>query len=221
MHLLNSLNQNGPDRSYRADGVLGNTSPKLVLPQAVSRAFLTFQNTGTNPMYLEHGCARAVATLTNGAVTSLTILNPGFGFIKPPLVQFKGGGGQFLSPLTASGWDGQGQIDNWPTPAGVNTLVVPPVYSRIARATANLTAGVVTSFSISDGGAGYICPPTVMLTNDPLDPFGCADPSYGGGAGAFIASGGTYQFNGTFCHTDAIAVYAAAGSASYYLEYAP
>jgi hypothetical protein len=221
MHLLNSLNQNFPDRAYRADGVLANTSPKLILPQAVSRAFLRFQNIGTNPIYLDHGCARATATLTNGVVTGLTILNAGFGLTRPPIVQFKGGGGQYPTPLTASGWDGRGQIDNWPTPSGVNVLVTPPVYSRIAKATAVLTSGAVSSFVISDGGAGYLYPPEVMLTNDPLDPFGCADPSAGGGSGMILNTGNTYELNGTFCHTDAVAVFAAAGSASYYLEYAP
>jgi len=221
MHLLNSLYQNGPDRAYRADGTLVNTSPKLVMPQATSRSFISFQNTGTNPIYLEHGCARATATIGGGVVTALTILNAGFGFIKAPAVQFKGGGGQYLAALAASGWDGRGQIDNWPTPAGVNTLVTPPIYSRPAKAVAILTSGVVTSFLIQDGGAGYINPPEVLLTNDPLDPFGSADPSIGGGSGAYVASGGTYFLNGTFAHTDTIALYAAAGSATYYLEYAP
>lgn len=224
MHLMNSLYQSRPDRSYRADGALSTTSPKLLLPQANSRSFLLFQNTGANAIRLEHGCARATATLTAGVVTSLTILNGGFGFTLPPQVQFKGGG---LSPtaLTASAWDGRGQIDNWATPAGSNLLVTPPTQYHPARATAVLTAGVVTSFVISDGGAGYTNIPEVLLTNDPLDPFGCADPSLGGGSGLLIPAPtgvlpGSYLLNGTFCHTDAIAVYAAT-AASFYLEYAP
>lgn len=224
MHLLNSLYQNGPDRSYRADGALSTTSPKLILPQATSRSFLLFQNTGANPIRLEHGCARATATLTSGVVTGVTILNAGFGFTLPPQVQFKGGG-ILPTALTASAWDGRGQIDNWPTPAGSNLLVTPSVQFRPAKATAVLTAGVVTSFVIGDGGAGYTNIPEVMLTNDPNDPFGCADPSIGGGSGLLVPapSGvlpGSYLLNGTFCHTDAIAVYAAT-AASFYLEWAP
>ena len=218
--LLNSGYQNGTFRAYRADGTLASSAPKLVIPQAISRSFLSFQNIGANPIYMEHGCARATATLTAGVVTSLSILNGGFGFVLPPRVQFKGGGGP-TAAITASAWDGRGQIDNWPTPSGFNTLVTPPVISRPAQATAVLTSGVVTSFIISDGGAGYTNPPDVLLTNDPLDPFGCADPSHSSGSGAYIASGGTYFLNGTFCHTDAIAVYAAAGSGTYYLEFAP
>ncbi len=228
MHLLNSLHQNGSDPAYRADGVLVNDSPRLILPRAISRAFLTVQVLGDQPIFMEHGCARATAQITNGAVTGLTILNGGFGFLLPPAVQFKGGGkvGQDMAPLTASGWDGQGQIDNWTTPAGFNTLVSPAVNYRPAKATAVLTSGVVTSFLITDPGAGYVYPPTVMLTNDPLDPFGCADPSVGGGSGALLfASGGVFSYDATFCATDAIAFFSAGATGDdpigYYVEFAP
>jgi len=218
MYLLSSGNQAGTDRSYRADGSLGNTSPKLILPQAQSRAMLSIQNIGSNQIYLEHGCARATTTLTSGAVTAITILNPGFGFVKPPIVTFKGGG-QVNAPLAASNWDGRGQIDAWAVPNGYNSTTA--VFSRPARAIAVLTSGVVTSFVIEDGGAGYITPPEILLTNDPNDPYGCADPSYNSGSGVVLNSLGTYFLNGTFCHTDAIALYAASGAATYYCEYAP
>lgn len=219
MHLFNSGQQNGTDRAYRADGTLVSTAPRLILPQTNSRAFLSIQNIGANAMFMEHGCARAIATITGGVVTAISILNPGFGFTRPPIVQFKGGG--TITALGASLWDGRGQIDNWQTPQGANLLVTPNTVYRAAKATAVLTAGVVTSFSISDGGAGYTNPPEVLLTNDPLDPFGCADPSYNSGSGVYVGLYGSYFLNGTFCHTDAIAFYASAGSASYYLEYAP
>lgn len=224
MQLMDSGYQGGNHRAFRADGSLSTTAPKLILPRATSRSFLFFQNTGSNSIYLDHGCARATATLTNGVVTALTILNGGFGFTLPPLVQFKGGG-ILPTALAASEWDGRGQIDNWPTPSGSNLLVTPPTQFRIAKATAVLTAGVVTSFLISDGGAGYTNIPEVMLSNDPSDPFGCADPSLSSGSGLLVPAPtgvlpGEYVLNGTFCHTDPIAVYASA-AAKYYLEYAP
>jgi hypothetical protein len=228
-NLLNSGYQNGTFRAYRADGSLISNSPKLILPQATSRSMLSIQNAGTGTLYVEYGCARATATLTNGVVTAITILNPGFGFTRPPHAQFKGGGAgptnQFLVALTASGWDGRGQIDNWPTPAGVDTLVTPPIYYRPAKAKAVLTSGVVTSFLITDGGAGYINPPEVLLVNDPLDPFGCADPSYGGGSGTILYGAGADYWNGTFCPTDAVAIYGSAATvmapAPYVVKYAP
>jgi hypothetical protein len=221
MNLLNSRYQKGISPASRADGTLGNTSPKLILPRATSRSMISFQNIGTTTIYLDHGCARATATITNGAVTSLSILNPGFGFILPPQVQFKGGAGTFAAALSASGWDGRGQIDDWPTPNGVNTLLTPAVYNRPAKAVATISSGVVTGFTIQDGGAGYVNPPEVLLTNDPMDPFGCADPSYGSGSGFIMYAAGAYFLNGTFCHTDPIAVYASGGTASYACEYAP
>jgi len=226
MYLPNSGGQSGQHRSYRADGTIGNTSPKLILPEGTSRAFLSVQNIGTNPIYLEHGCARATATITNGAVTSIAVLNGGFGFTRPPIVQFKGGGsgsGNLLAPLTASNWDGRGQIDRWPQPSGtVISGTNTPTYNQAAQGVAVLTSGVVTSITILSGGSGYTNPPEIVLTNDPNDPFGCADPSKNSGSGAYLfGSGGTYFLNGTFCHTDAIALYCPAGSATYMVEYAP
>lgn len=221
MNLLNSGYQNGTFRAYRADGTLGTTAPKLILPQAISRSMLSIQNIGTTTMYLDHGGARATATITSGVLTGFTILNGGFGYTAPPQVQLKGGGGPIKTALAASGWDGRGQIDNWPTPSGVNTIAVPPIYFRPAKAYAVLTSGVVTSFVIQDGGAGYANPPEVLMVNDLNDPFGCADPSVNSGSGFILYAAGSYFLNGTFCHTDAIALYAAGGSASYAVEYAP
>jgi hypothetical protein len=221
MNLLNSGYQGGTFRAYRADGTLGNTSPKLILPQATSRSYLSIQNIGTTTMYMDHGGARATATLTAGVVTGFTILNGGFGYTLPPHVQLKGGGGPTFVALAASGWDGRGQIDNWPVPNGVNTIATPPIFFRPAQAIAVLTAGVITSFTIQDGGAGYVNPPEVLITNDQNDPFGCADPSKSSGSGFILYAGGGYFLNGTFCHTDAIALYASGGSASYAAEYAP
>ena len=221
MYLPSSANQSGKHRAYRADGTLSTTSPKLLLPEAISRTFVSIQNTGSAVIWLEHGSARATATISAGVVTAITILNGGFGFTLPPHVEFKGGGGVGPAALAASNWDGRGQIDQWATPGGANTLVTPPTYNHQAKAHCVLTAGVVTSIVIDNGGQGYVNPPELFISNHPLDPFGCADPSVGGGSGVeLFTPGGTYYLNGTFCHTNTIAVYAAT-AASYYLEYAP
>lgn len=221
MYVPNTANQPGTHRSYRADGSLSTTAPKLVLPQAPSRALLSIVNIGAAVLWVDHGCARATATISGGILTGFTILNAGFGFTRPPIVELRGGGGLFLPALAASAWDGRGQVDQWPTPAGVNTLVTPPVYSRPAKVRAVLTAGAVSSFIIDDAGAGYTNIPDVFIANHPLDPFGCADPSIGGGSGLSLpASTGAYSLKDTFCHTDAVAVFAATAT-SFYLEYAP
>lgn len=220
MYLPSTGNQPGTHRSYRADGALSTAAPKLILPQANSRALLTIANIGAAVLWVDHGCARATATISGGLLTGFTILNGGFGFTRPPIVELKGGGSA-TTALAASAWDGRGQIDFWPTPNGVNLLVTPPIYSRPAKAHAVLTSGVVTSFVIDDPGAGYTNIPEVFMTNDPLDPFGCADPSVGSGSGLSLpATTGVYSLKDTFCHTDAVAVFAATAT-SFYAEYAP
>ena len=137
---------------------MASSSPKLILPQALSRTFLSIYNTGGTAIFMEHGCARATANISNGVVTGFNILNAGFGFTLPgALVELKGGGGSgFILPaLAGSGWDERGQIDAWPTPSGVNLLVTPPAYARPCKAHAVLTSGAVTSIVIDDGGSGY------------------------------------------------------------------
>lgn len=221
MYLMNSCNQSGRHRTYRADGSLSTTSPRLILPEAISRAFLHIANVGAAVLWVDTGCARATATISGGAITGFTILNGGFGFTRPPIIELKGGGGPISTALAASAWDGRGQVDQWATPNGVNLLVTPNTYNRPAKAHAVLTAGVVTSIVIDDPGQGYVNIPDVEMFNDPLDPFGCADPSAGSGSGmSLAATTGSYTFNGTFCTTNAVAVYAATAT-SYFVEYAP
>ena len=138
----NAGNQSGTHRSYRADGSLASSSPKLILPQALSRTFLSIYNTGGTAIFMEHGCARATANISNGVVTGFNILNAGFGFTRPPLVELKGGGGSgFILPhwRVRDGTDG-GRLDGWPTPNGVNFLVTPPAYARPCKAHAVLTS---------------------------------------------------------------------------------
>lgn len=218
MYLMNSGNQFGQTPAYRVDGSLSTTAPKLILPRALSRSFLMIQNTGAATLRIEHGCARATVSLSSGALNTFTILNGGFGFTKPPIVQLKGGGGQYVTAATGAAWDGRGQVDQWPTPDGSNLLVTPPTQFRIGKAHAVLTAGVVTSIVVDDPGAGYVNLPDVELFNDPIDPFGCADPTASGLSLATATA--PLILNGTFCPTDAIAVQAASAT-SFYVSYAP
>lgn len=213
MYLPNTNSQSGLHRLFRGDGALtSSVTPLLVLPQALSRAVLLVQNISAANMWMETGCARATATITNGAVTSIAITNGGFGFTKPPIVEFAGGGG----PVVAnSAWNGVGLIGSAP-PQGANTQTSPASFLRPAVGAAVLTLGVVTSITILDPGQGYVNKPEIIMANDPLDPFGCADPSAGGGSGQMlVASGGSYYNNGTACPSDAIALFGTSGSKFY------
>jgi len=174
-------------------------------------------NISANAMYLEHGCARAHATLTNGVVSSITMDNVGFNFTLPPTVQFLGGFGPTIPG--PSGWTGEGQ-NGYPQPTGFNLTGTTPIANRHAKGGAVLSAGTVNSITILDGGYGYVNPPEIILTNHPDDPFGCADPSVGGGTGIYIgATNGYYYINGTTCWTDAVALYCATTTSKFTVEY--
>ena len=166
-------------------------------------------------MYLEFGSARATATITNGAVSSVTITNGGFGFLMPPIVHFEGGAA--FCPLTGAGPSGAGlpgyaAPSNFPNNAGY----------RPATAHSVLTGGVVTSIVIDDGGAGYAFAPYVDVYNAYGDRYGCADPFYGAvNSGLYMAPGMTYWENGTVCPTEQVSVWCATTGSPFFFRWTP
>jgi hypothetical protein len=217
MYLPNTAMQSGLHRAFRADGSIASSSPLLILPQAVSRSMLMVQNISANVMYLEHGCARAHATISGGVVNTITMDNVGFGFTLPPTVQFLGGFGPTIAG--PAGWNGKGQ-NGYPQPTGFNTTGTTVLTNAHAKGVAVLSGGTVASITILFGGYGYINPPEIILTNHPDDPFGCADPSVSSGTGVYLAaSGGAYYINGTSTWTDAVALYCATSTSKFTAEY--
>lgn len=204
MYLPNAARQPGLHKAFRADGTLSGSAAQLVLPVAISRAYLAIYNLSTaNKMYIEHGPARAAATITSGTVTSVAVTNAGFGYTYPPIVEFVGGYGNYTA---SSAWTGIGLIGS-DSPQGlrVQGLSAGPIHARIAKGQAVLSGGAIASITITDLGAGYINPPEILLTNDPRDPFGCAVPT-ATTAIPLSSNGGAYILNGTCCHTDQIAL---------------
>ena len=199
-------------QTYRADLTITTGSvSQLLLPLSLSRSYLSIQC--ASAIRLESGSARATATLTGGAVTSVTVTNGGFGFTKPPAVQFLAGApyGTYGPAIGGCGLPGY---------AAPNGLTQAGVKSKPAKAHAVLTAGVVTSIVIDDPGAGYGFAPYVQMTNSHADPFGCADANYNTTAsGLTIAAGGNY-FPPGVVPTQQIAVWCATQSAYVYCEWA-
>lgn len=227
MKLWNAGEQRTRHFTYDASGTIGTGGvAQLLLPVHMSRSFLWFVNNSAAAMYVDIGGPRATCTISSNAVTSsFTINNAGFGYTKPPLIYFQGGGapqGVVVAPSTGAygqstmigpnngflgstlGWD-----PNWPSP------------SRPARAHAVLTANAVSSIVLDDPGAGYLYAPLMFFINDDLDPVGAALPSTTAGAGSLevVASGGSLSFNQTCCPTDQLAVICGTTGAGFTLKY--
>ena len=155
-------------------------------------------------MFIEIGGARASASLTSGAVSSVSVTNAGFNYTLPPLVIFLGGG--YQNPTQITPIYSLTGLPDWSAP------------SHPAKATCVMTGSPgalsIASISIDDPGAGYAYQPYVFLMNNPNDPFGCAVPSTGVGI-ELISAGGSYTSNGTICTTDQVGIYCASSGKAY------
>jgi hypothetical protein len=151
---------------------------------------LLIGNNSPETLWFEFGSARATATLTSGAVSSVSVTNAGFNFSKAPVVEFLGGG----SALNGS-YLGLNQ-PNGATP------------SAQAKGHAVLSGTTLGSIVVDYGGSGYVIAPFVFIYDSDLDPYGCAVPS--NGVGIQVPSGSPpLVWNGTVCPTDSIAVWGA------------
>ena len=185
---------------YVADGSIttGGTA-QLVLPQTPQRAFFFFQNTSSGLMTLEFGSARATAVLTAGAISTINVTNAGFGFSKPPVVRFAGGGNAGNSTYLGL---------NQPGGEGPNSMLTA---GRPAKAHCVMTGSApnqtVASIAVDDPGAGYVIAPYVFIQNSDLDPYGAATPS--ATVGLQFQAGASLYVNGTSCNTDSVSVWGA------------
>lgn len=207
MLLVGTRNQATHDYGFRADGKItsGGTS-QLILPEATSRSSLLFQNTSVNVMWLEFGAGRAHATLTAGAITSVTVDNAGFGYTLVPLIELFGGGGQ--TPFVGIAQPG------FPVPQAIYGSNFRPAKLRPV-----LSGSTIGSIAIDDPGVGYLVAPYVHIRNQLNDPNGCADPSVGSGSGMQLNGGDSVNFNGTAMVTDPIAVYCATTNSTFFCLY--
>ena len=186
------------DAAFDASGTIttGSTA-QLILPKQLRRSMLYVQNISATAMYIDFGGARAHATMSGGAVTSVTVDNGGFGYTLPPLVKFFGGGDLTKNPSYLS--------PGLPGEVGPNTL---------PTAHALLTTGAVSSVVMDSPGANYIKTPYVYLLSAENDPFGAVTPSATVGT-LLAANGGSILFNGTSTPTDAVSVFCTATSAAF------
>lgn len=193
------LGQQRQIQTYDLSGTIttGGTS-QLITPIPYSLSSFLIQNISTANMWVEFGGARATATLSNGTVASCAITNAGFGYSKSPKVIFYGGG-----------YTGNNQINPSFLSAGLPSYQAP---TNIAQAYCVMTGSAptmkVSSIVIENAGSGYNTAPLVYLQNDPLDPFGCADPFYNSVATGYeLLPQASISADASVCPTDQIAVY--------------
>jgi hypothetical protein len=167
-----------------------------------SRSYLLFENTSSASLYLGFGPARATATLTGDAVSSVTVTNSGFNYTYPPTVIFYGGGGP--SGSISGGW-------GFPTPVAFGGIV--------AVATATLTSGSVSGVTVVTGGSKYVSAPDVYLAHDSRDPWGLMTPS--ATAGFQILPGGQYVAEASVVPTDGVSVWGATTGQTFEYGYLP
>lgn len=186
---------------YRADGsVTTGGTAQLIVPRAAPRSSIVIQNTSTSDtLYLEFGCARATATVSNGKVTAVTVTNAGFGFTYAPSVHFLGGGNQLNGRDLGVGYPNQ---------------LAPTNY---AAAHCVMSGGSISSIVIDNPGSGYDCAPYVQLLNDPNDNYGCAVPSTS--SGYKLTAGSVFRESYNVVTTDTIAVYGATTGDSWFFMY--
>lgn len=162
-------------------------------------------------MWVELGHARATAVLTAGVVTSVTVTNSGFNYTYPPQLEFVGGGGND-GPFANSSFLGLGQ-------SGAAT---PHNFAKAHcnMATASPLPGLlVSSITVDNGGAKYLCAPYVMFrVRDGLDPYGAPTPA--AGTGFFLAANGPpLIWDASVCPTDAVAIFGATTGQAYLARY--
>ncbi|MGE0044749.1 MAG: hypothetical protein AB7J28_17215 [Hyphomonadaceae bacterium] len=187
-------------RTYNFGGDANNNAPTLILPNGVQRSYLRVQNVSDTAMRLCLGPATAVASLTNGVITSIAAVNAGFGYTYAPRVQLIGGGE--ISPMPfAQGSLGLGLGGEDPcSPAG-----------RAGAATAALSTDTVGTITVNEGGSGYLQAPYVYLENDPRDPYGAAAPSATVGF-LLAANGGVFTMECSSVTSDAVSIFCASAS---------
>lgn len=111
---------------------------------------------------------------TTGCVVAATVTSGGAGYTSAPVVAVSSGGAAFtaiLGPVINSVTVVNGG-SNYTYPPLVIFGTPPSAGGVAATGTAAIAAGIVTSVTLTDQGAGFVGVPTVNLVNDPRDQTG-------------------------------------------------
>lgn len=205
-----------------ASGTTTANTSTLLLPEHKSRSFLTIMNIHASAtMFIDFGSARAHATLTGAAITSITVDNAGQGFSLTPDVFLIGGGngGNSSAPgVAAVGYPSPGDAAYaWSRTTDMSGQRPGKAHAVMTGSAPNMS---IASIAIEDPGAGYAAAPLVLIRNNILDPFGVAIASATGGI-ILAANGGAWYVNGPVCFTDPISIFSTTNGAQYTAKYMP
>ena len=108
--------------------------------------------------------ATGIATLTSGVVTGITITNGGTGYTSPPTITFTGGGGS-AAQATAS-ISNTSIVSAVMSASGSNFSSDPTATFLVGTGAVGVgLIGIgVQSVTITNGGSGYVSPPTVSFS---------------------------------------------------------
>lgn len=208
MYLPGARGQQQIDDYYDYSGTITTGGvAQLALPQRKSCSFLLVANVSTGILQIQIGVQRAIATISGGAVTGVTVPDAGFGFTKPPAILF-GGGGNANDPVTSGG-----TMPDWPSP--YNVAQAAPIMG-----TSSISGQTIASIALITGGAGYLSAPYVHILADRSDPTGVGIASATAGI-PLQASGGSYYVNGTACPSTAISIWGATTGQAYTVKWMP
>jgi CubicO group peptidase (beta-lactamase class C family) len=130
---------------------------------------------GAQPGYLTpasgYSLALASATLKNGQIHTINVLDHGGHYTSAPAVTIEGGGGSGATAMAVLNSKG-GSVERIKVITGGGSYIAPPVVSfqgggpsEPASAVAIIQSGKVIAFHVSSGGAGYNSSPPIVTVS--------------------------------------------------------
>jgi hypothetical protein len=199
MKLVGARGQQQQDFLYDYSGSIttGGTA-QLCLPQRKSCSFLSIQNTSNSNLFIQLGLRPATATISSGAVTSVAVVDAGFGFQFPPNIFFFGGALNF--PGALPGPNLGATMPGWPAPNAA-------AQAYAAMATSSISGQSISSIVVTNGGSGYTVAPYVFIQPLYGDPTAAGLPSASATVGILLGGGGgAMTWNASAVPTDAVAI---------------
>lgn len=129
----------------------------------------------------------------NGQISSVTITNPGYGYIATPAVAFTGGGalGAATAVVTSSSLSAINVTTAGSGYTGGGVTIAAPAAAVTATATATIVGGSVTAIAPVLGGYYYSVTPSVVITGNGFGANAVATISNGVVTGFAVTSGGS------------------------------